>query len=265
MLKTRLKDKKVGLVLSGGGIRGLAHVGMLKALKEAEVECEVVSGSSVGAVVGALYAAGYNEEDMLNFFRQTPLFKYNFFTINKPGFFDTEKYYNIFKKYLPRDSFSVLSRQLFVTATDLQKGELKFFSEGSLILPLLASAALPPVFSPVKINGVLYADGGILNNFPVEPILGKVDFLIGSNVSMVREVKPGELSTSMQLAQRGTALMVYAINREKIKSCDLLFEPPDLDSIGAFDRKSLEKSYKIGYDHAKMVLGSVPANPQTSS
>ena len=260
-----LKGKKVGLVLSGGGVRGMAHIGILKALAEKGIDCQIVAGSSVGALIGALYAAGYDAKDMLEFFRQTPMFKYNFFTINKPGFFDTAKYYNIFKKYLPRDSFEVLSKKLYVTATDLQKGELRVFSEGNLINPLLASAALPPVFSPITIENTLYADGGIINNFPLEPVKDQVDFLIGSNVSVVDELKKGELKTSLQLAQRSTALMIYAINKDKLEQCDLLFQPMDLEHIGVFDRKGLEKSYNIGYAHALEVLNRKAAKLQTSS
>ena len=108
------------------------------------------------------------------------------------------------------------------TSSLLVKGEEEFFSSGELIRPLLASAALPPVFSPVNINNSMYGDGGIMNNFPLEPVKGKVDFMIGSNVSVIKQVEKKQISSSFQLATRTTALMIYAINRAKIHQCDLL-------------------------------------------
>lgn len=252
-----LQSKSVGLVLSGGGVKGIAHIGMLKALDEYGIGANVVAGTSVGALVGALYANGNSVDDMLHFFKETPLFRYNFMTILKPGLLDTERYYDLFKAYFPEDSFSKLDRKLYVVATDLQKGDQKVFSDGELIRPLLASAALPPLFSPVNIQGNLYADGGIMNNFPYSEICDISDFIIGSNVSSVREIGKEAISTSFQLASRTTALMIYAINREKIQKCDLVFEPKELELIGILDKKGIEKAFAIGYEHALRKLEEV--------
>ena len=185
----KLKSKSIGLVLSGGGVRGMAHIGVLRAMQEHGISAKMVSGSSVGALIAALYANGNSIADMLSFFKETPLFRYNFLTILKPGLVNTERYISIFKGYFPEDDFANLERELFVVATNLQKGEEEFFSSGELIRPLLASAALPPVFSPVNINNSMYGDGGIMNNFPLEPVKGKVDFMIGSNVSVIKQVE----------------------------------------------------------------------------
>ena len=161
---SEIESKSVGLVLSGGGVKGMAHIGMIQALNEFGISSHAVSGTSVGALIGALYANGNSVKEMLQFFKETPLFRYHFMTILKPGLLDTERYFDLLAKYLPDNSFETLERKLYVIATDLQKGDEKIFSEGELIKPLLASAALPPVFSPVAINGRLYADGGIMNN-----------------------------------------------------------------------------------------------------
>jgi len=249
-----LKAKSIALVLSGGGVRGMAHIGMIRALQEFGISADIVSGSSVGALVGALYANGNTVDDMLSFFKETPLFKYNFLTILKPGFLDTDRYFNIFKGYLPEDSFDALERKLSVVATNLQKGEQEFFSEGQLIRPLLASAALPPVFSPVELNGQLYADGGIMNNFPLEPVLEKADFILGSNVSVVGQLNKNALKNSWQITGRVTGLMIYAINRKKLEACDLLLEFKALENIGVLDRKGIEKAYLVGYEHTLEVL-----------
>ncbi|MBC6997530.1 patatin-like phospholipase family protein [Cytophaga sp. FL35] len=252
-----IPNKSLGLILSGGGVRGMAHIGVIRALNEYDISANVVSGSSVGALVGALYANGNSVTEMLSFFKETPLFKYNFLTIVKPGFIDTDRYFDVFRVYFPEDSFEKLKRELHVVATNLQNGELSYFSEGELIGPLLASAALPPVFSPVELNGQLYADGGIMNNFPSEPVEGKVDFLLGSNVSVVSHLEKNALKNSLQLTGRVTGLMIYAINRKKLESCDMLLEFKGLEHIGVLDRKGIEKAYAIGYDQARASLDTL--------
>ncbi|SHI50540.1 patatin-like phospholipase family protein [Pseudozobellia thermophila] len=249
-----IQNKSMGLILSGGGVRGMAHIGVIRAMDEYGMSAEMVSGSSVGALVGALYANGNSITEMLSFFKETPLFKYNFLTIMKPGFINTDRYFDIFRGYFPDDSFETLQRRLHVVATNLQNGEQTYFSQGELIGPLLASAALPPVFSPVELNGQLYADGGIMNNFPLEPVAGKVDFVLGSNVSVVGRLEKKALKNSIQLTGRVTGLMIYAINRPKLEACDLLLEFKELENIGVLDRKGIEKAYMVGYDRARIAF-----------
>lgn len=244
------RSKSIGLVLSGGGVRGMAHIGVIKAMQEFGLEATVVAGSSVGALVGALYSADKPIEDMLHFFKDTPLFKYNYFAVAKPGLINTERFISTFQQYFPEDSFEALKKDLHVVATNLEQGEEVFINKGELIRPLLASAALPPVFSPIEYNGALHADGGIMNNFPSEPILSRVEYVIGSNVSLVSKLEKKHLNNSFQLTGRVTGLMIYAINREKINNCNLIIEPQELENIGILDRRGIEKAYAIGYETA---------------
>lgn len=243
----------------------MAHIGVLRALRENGLEARWISGTSVGALVGALYAGGANEAEMLGFFKETPLFRYDFLSILKPGILDTDRYHKVFESYWPHNRFEGLAKPLFVTATNLQRGVERTFSQGELIRPLLASAALPPIFSPVLIEGELYSDGGIMNNFPLEPLESRAGFLIGSNVSVVTTVPKKEINSSLQLAARTTELMIYAINREKMSRCNLLFEPPELEKIGVLDKKGIEKAYQIGYEYANRVLEAYLGANQTSS
>lgn len=252
-----LKEKTIGLVLSGGGLKGMAHIGIIKALNERDIYPDIISGVSAGAIVGALYANGTSPLNMLDFFKETPLFKYNFFTINTPGLFDTEKYYLFFSKYFGKDSFDILEKELFITATDLQSGVPKVFSSGELIWPLLASAALPPVFNPVTIDGRLYADGGIMNNYPLEPLTNKVDYIIGCYTSGMKEMAKTVLKNPLQLANRVNRLMLHANSREKLCATDILFRPKDLEYIKVLDEKGIDKAYMIGYDHAARHLDNL--------
>ena len=241
----------------------MAHIGLLKALDEHQIQIKFIAGSSVGALVGALYARGHTIEKIIQFFKDTPIFQYRFFAIGKPGFMDTERYMPLFKKYFPQDSFSSLKWPLYVVATDLMHGKEAVFSEGPLIMPLLASAALSPFFSPVEIDGVQYADGGIMNNFPKEYIEAECDFIIGSNVSITEELQKKDLKNSIQLASRITGLMIYASSREKIGQCDLMVEPQELSQIGILDKKDIDKAFAIGYEAATSALEK--ALNQTSS
>ena len=249
-----ISGKTIGLVLSGGGVKGVAHVGIIEALIERGISPDIVSGASAGAIVGALYANGVSPIDMLAFFKETPLFKYSHFSFNKPGLFDTNKYLIFYKKFFPINSFEALEKKLYVVATNLQKGEAQFFSEGELLSVVLASAALPPVFSPVQINGQLFTDGGVMNNFPVEPLIHTTDYIIGSYTTAMKEVGMAELNNSYQLSQRANLLMLHANVKEKLNIPDLLFTPKNQDSIGVLDKKGLEKAYIIGYDYASKLL-----------
>ena len=250
----KLFNKTVGLVLSGGGIRGMAHIGLIKAMQERDLEANFVAGSSIGALIGALYANDTATDDMLHFFKETPLFKYSFFAFGKPGFIDTERYVPILRKHFKRDSFSSLRKPLYVVATDMQNGTERVFKDGELIRPLLASATLSPVFSPVLIDDILYADGGIMNNFPKEYLDKDCDFIIGSNVSIAGKLEKRDLRNSIQLASRITGLMVYASSHEKLQQCDLQIEPLALEGIGVLDKKGIEKAFTIGYDAASFAL-----------
>ena len=251
------QSKSVGLVLSGGGVRGVAHVGLLKALEEHDISVSALSGSSVGALVGALYAHGSTFKEILHFFKETPIFQYRFLAIGKPGLINTERYHSIFEAYFDKNDFSALKKPLFVVATDLIHGKEQLFHEGELVKPLLASAALTPFFSPVEINGVLYADGGIMNNFPKEYIEKQCDYIIGSNVSITEKLQKKDLKNSLQLAGRITGLMIYASCREKINECDLLIEPQELAQIGILDKKGVDKAFTIGYDAASFALDKI--------
>lgn len=259
----KIKMKSIGLVLSGGGIRGMAHIGLIKALEEHRIQIDAIAGTSVGALVGALFANGNSTSEMLQFFKETPLFQYNFFTFNKPGFIDTERYFDIFKRYFATNSFEALEKKLYVVATDLLNGKEVCFEKGTLIHPLLASAALTPVFSPVEIGETLYADGGIMNNFPKEYLEGRCDCIIGSNVSIAGRLEKKDLKNSWQIGTRITALSIYASSVGKLKQCDWYIEPKALEKIGVFDKRSIEKAFAIGYDHASRAIERYLA--QTSS
>lgn len=258
---------KIGLVLSGGGMRGAAHIGVIRALEEHNIIPTHIAGSSVGAIVGAFYAYGYDWTKVLEFFSRIQIFELKKYALNKPGIIDAEKFYSDFKLYLKEDNFSVLKKELFITATNVLNGELGVFNTGELIKPVLASAAFPGIFAPVHINGAYYVDGGVLNNFPVDQLRETCDLIIGVYVNGFNTVAIDELKHSHNVIERVFKLQIAREDMKKFEKCDVLIYPKQLSNFGTFDKKYIDEIYKIGYDAAnkelsknKIVVNSIGTN-----
>ncbi|NNL79850.1 MAG: patatin-like phospholipase family protein [Flavobacteriaceae bacterium] len=238
---------KLGLVLSGGGMRGAAHIGVLRALDEQGIEVTHVAGSSSGAIVGALYAYGYDWVDILDFFRRLHLWDIKKYALSKTGFIDAEKFYSEFNQFLKNDSFEGLHRNLVITATDILMGTLKYFKSGELIKPVLASAAFPGVFSPVKIGDSFFIDGGAMNNFPVEALQHQCDHIIGVYANAITPITIGDLEHSHQIVERAFKLRTVQEDIQKFPDCDVLIAPSELSRFGTFDKKPMFEIFDIGY------------------
>jgi NTE family protein len=250
----------IGLVLSGGGMRGAAHIGAIKALEEHGIYPTHIAGTSAGAIVGGLYAHGYNCDEMFEFFKTIQLLDYKKYALNQPGFIDAGKYYNFFKKKFPDDSFSVLEKKLFITATNITDGVLQIFSDGELIKPLLASSAFPGLFSPVKIKDKLYIDGGVLNNFPAELIKKDCDTLIGVYLNFFKTVTNNELKHFYNVIERAVNISIAKNDENKFDDFNIIIVPKNLAYYGLFDKKNLDTIYKIGYETMNKALTNKPLN-----
>ena len=238
----------IGLVLSGGGMRGAAHIGAIKALEEHDIFPTHIAGTSAGAIVGALYAYGYPWEDILTFFKEIHILDIKKYAINKPGFIDAEKFYPNFKTYLKNDDFSFLKKNLNITTTNILNGQLEIFNNGELIRPILASAAFPGIFSPVKINENYYIDGGSLNNFPVEVLKPKCDKIIGVYVNGFDAITIKDLKHSHNVVERAFIIKSVREDQKKFDDCDLIVYPNGLNKYGIFDKKHLSDIFNIGYE-----------------
>lgn len=251
---------RFGLVLSGGGSRGLAHAGVLKALVEHGLEPDVVSGTSAGALVAALHLAGHDELAILDFFEKTSPFRLSHLApFGKPGWLDTEKIEQDFRQFFPEDSFAALARPLFVSATDLVNARLKVFDSGPLIRPLLASASIPMLFTPTAFEGTLYADGGILDNFPTGPLAGRCRVTLGVYASPLHRVEARSLDNSLVVTQRAVEIGMYLASARRFRHVDLLLCPQALDGFSTLDPKRHRDILDIGYQSAQERIDEIAA------
>ena len=208
-------DIKVGLVLSGGGAKGLAHIGALKVLEEAGVRIDYIGGTSMGAIIGGLYASGYSAAQLDSIFEKTKFntliqdelprsaktfyekddaekyaltLPFDGFKIGFPsGLSKGQNVYNYMNRLTTHlgdlKDFSKLQTPFFCVATDIETGKQVIIDNGSLPLAISASGAIPSLFTPVEINGQLLTDGGVSNNYPIEELRRRgVDVVIGVNV-----------------------------------------------------------------------------------
>jgi NTE family protein len=253
------KPRRLGLALSGGGSRGLAHVGVLRALGERRIRPNCVAGTSAGAIVGALYGAGYSSEAMIEFFREKSPFRLSKVSLTKPGILDMDKVVADFEEYFPDDSFEVLDPRLSVVATDILRGERVVFDAGRLIPAVLASSAVPVVFAPVEIDGEWFADGGIVDNFPVGEVAGSCDVILGVYVNPRHRLEEPELTSSLAVLQRAVEIGSYSLSSRSFGNCDFLICPESLARYGTFGMKHLEEIEAIGYEAAIEQIDAIAA------
>ncbi len=237
---------RVGIVLSGGGARGIAHIGVIKALEEKGVQIAAISGTSAGAVIGALYAYGYQPEEILDMIQKTSFLRSLRPALTKVGLLKIENLRHIFLKYMPENDFGRLKIPLTVAATDINKGETTFFSRGELIMPILASCCVPVLFQPLKYGDGLYVDGGILDNLPVEGVMADTDFVIGCHTNPIDNAF--DVKNVKALIERSLLMAINGNTQKRKDMCNLLIEPPELGKYTGSDLGKARELYEIGYN-----------------
>lgn len=236
---------KIGLVLSGGGVRGFAHLGVIQALKENGIYPDVLSGTSAGAIVGALHADGYSPGEILDIFNSTSRLHYIRPAVPRAGLFQISGILEILRKNLRARCFEELKIPLYVCATDLNNGKAVYFSEGELINPIIASASIPVLFNPVIIENIHYVDGGVLDNLPVKPVENMCDSLVGSFVNPTGY--ENNFSSLLQIAERTFMLNISKEVALKSGKFDLFVAPAELYNYKILDPEKAREVYKIGY------------------
>jgi NTE family protein len=260
---------KVGLVLSGGGAKGLAHIGVLKVIDSLGIKVDYISGTSMGAVVGGLYASGYTANQLDSIFSKidvdallqdyTPRESKSFYEKRNDEIYALTLPFNNFKLGLPSGlskglyNFNLMSRltqhvsdvrdfdklpiPFLCIATDVETGEQIVLDEGILAQAIIASGALPTLYSPVEINGRLLIDGGVVNNYPIEELKNRgIDFIIGIDVQDGLKNREQLKDVTAVLSQINNFSMIEKM--EGKRSLTNIYIKPDIKgfSVVSFDK-----------------------------
>ncbi len=248
------QTKHVGLVLSGGGSKGLAHAGVLQFLEEQNIIPNQIAGTSAGSIVAALYSFGKTPEEILAFFQSIYFFHWKHFTFSKAGIIDSESFKKYFTDIFGESTLGELKTPIHITATDLVKGKLKIFDFNTKIVDaVLASSAFPGIISPYQIENNLYSDGGILNHFPTDILQGRCDVIIGVYVSPIQKIEAKDLNSIKAVTSRAFDLLTANTTLQKFTLCDWVIEPEDLSNYGTFEtnKAKMQSIFELGYDAAK--------------
>ena len=264
---------KVGLVLSGGGAKGLAHIGVLKVIDSLGIKVDYVAGTSMGAIVGGLYASGYNAEQLDSIFSNvdvdallqdfTPRGSKSFYEKRNDEIYALTLPFNKFKLGLPSGlskglyNFNLLSsltqhvshvrdfKQLPIPflciATDAETGEKVVLDSGVLAQNMIASGALPTLYSPVEINGRVLIDGGVVDNYPIEELKARgIDVIIGVDVQDGLKTREELKGVTSVLAQINNFSMIEKMEGKQ-KATDIYIKP----DIKGFTVVAFEKGKEI--------------------
>ena len=289
-------DLKVALVLSGGGAKGYAHLGVLRVLEKENIKIDYIAGTSIGALVGTLYSIGYSIDEIekvldnlniesflesgadltgLDLDKKETLKKYSFY-INfdnelnyslPKGLRETEELYlvvkNLLKNYENTKNFNNFPIPLRVVATNLNTGETKSFSEGDIAKILTASMAIPTIFEPVEINGALYVDGLVSRNLPVEEAYDMgADLVIASDVG-TPVVKKDNYNILSVLNQMIAIQSSYITKDSKEKATVLI--SPDIKNISATDTTKRKDLIDLGEVATQGQIAKLREFPKNSS
>ncbi len=244
--------ERVPFVLSGGGARGFAHLGVLEACAEAGIAPSAISGTSAGALLGAFIAGGMAPADVLALIHAQVPEIFNRWRILRGDRLSQQRMRDFLEAHLPARRFEELGMPFFVSATDFTTGRQRIFSNGDLVLPLLATSAVPIIFPAVEVNGAPFVDGGLSNNLPIEPFDDRRAQVIAVYVNPLAPLD-GRIGF-WDTFDRTVHLSFREMVARSAAGCRLLIEPPDLAAFSAFDLHDADLICAIGYAHARQVL-----------
>ncbi len=241
------KTEGWGLALSGGGARGIIHIGVLQAFDEAGLRPACISGASMGAIVGSFYAAGVRPEEMLKLLKKKNWLSMFRIKASFSGFLELAYLRTILEKYVPND-FDSLEIPFYAGATNLTKHTYEVFHTGSVHQAVLASASIPILFVPVMIGDCRYVDAGVMNNVPSEVLVGKCDNILGVDVNNVVLNKPSD--NIKTIATEVFHIVVQHNSAEGLSHCDAIISPQLGAEFDMLDFSKTDALYEIGYKEA---------------
>ena len=256
------RQPRIGITLSGGGALGYAHIGVLQALEEHGIHPDCISGSSRGAIIGTLYAAGYSPKEMLAIVQKDKLYRINKLLTLQSAFTTTgmsshKSLHRILLQLIPHNSFDSLPRRLTVCVTNLDSGESEYISSGdSLAEYVVASASIPGIFETRTVGGHTYVDGGVLDNLPVRALRPQCDHIIA--VDVLPFVRESRKSTSLDVMLWSIRLMQHSNSIPGRAAADWLIDSYALVEFHEFSFDKYREIYQYGYKAATEYLAAHP-------
>lgn len=256
--ENKVPKKGLGIALSGGSARGFAHIGVLKALEEHGVEPQIIAGTSMGALVGVLYAAGLKPDEIKDLVNKEPILKLVRPAWGKNGMFQVSQLSKILEQQIKKDDFSVLKKPFCLVVSNISKGTKEIIREGALFDYVLASCAVPIIFAPKVINNTTYIDGGLYDNLPAEAIRDHCHTLIGVHVNYIGSIE--SFNGITEIAERTFSLSIGENVRPSMEMCDFLIDPPKMVEFSFWDYDKAEAIIKTGYDYTNKMIdaGELP-------
>lgn len=241
---------KIGLCLGGGGALGFAHIGVLRALEELSIVPTHLSGASMGAIIGSLYANGYNSTQISEFITKYKMDSLRHIVkINMGGnsLVSQQRVREMLQDVIPHNSFEGLKKKFSLSVVEVKSAQWEIVSSGdNLVDYISASMAVPFVFKPELIGEKIYIDGGLMNNLPIEPLVGACDCIIAVDVQapVNREMD----LTAKNFAVRCYNLMQKEMQRERTKAAHHCLTIPELELYNPTDFKKYKEIVEIGYN-----------------
>lgn len=236
---------KIGLALGSGSARGLAHIGVLKALEEYNVDVDIICGSSAGALIGGLYACDIKPDMIKNLAIQIDKKMWVDFTVPKKGIIKGEKIEEILRLITRQRNIEDLNRRLAIVATDLKNAEEIVFTEGSISKAIRASISIPGIFEPIKMDDSVLVDGGVVDRVPVSVVKD-----IGADVIIAVDVGFSDYQSRVfhifDIIQQSIDVMAKKIYEADKIYADVIIEPP-LSHIESSSFELVDECAEIGY------------------
>lgn len=248
---------RLGIALSGGGARGFAHAGALKALEEAGYRPDVIAGVSAGSVAAVLYAAGITPEGILEIFSNRKFSDLCRLHLSGHGLLDMSRFRQLIAQAIaPARNLEDLNIPTYIGVTDFDSGQPHSFSSGPAAERVSASCSIPVIFPPVKIDGVNYVDGGVLRNLPAGIIRDKCSILIGIDCSP-QNYMPLRGKSIIDTAFRSFHMLARANTMHDIDICDMMISLKDIADYKVFNLKDINRCFKCGYEAASKALDQI--------
>ncbi len=215
----------IGLALSGGAVRGIAHIAVLDVLEQEGVPIHAIAGTSAGSIIGALYCAGMPVSEIQRILLNTRWKNVLKFTIPRTGLISSEGIYRFMENILPVKKFSALPLPFAAVATDLRTGEKVSITTGSIAKAVQASCSLPVIFTPTEINRKALVDGGVSSQIPVRTVRDELGIrkVIAVNVNF-RALELEQFDNMVKIAMHLSALWASRNAREEEKLADVVIQ-----------------------------------------